>query len=333
MSAPRVFKVGDPALTKAPAPTAIEEDPTLPPEEAFATPPPRFSAFRALVWSALLGLIVLSLSAAAWELFTSMAARNVWLGRLVLALLAIVVAGLMLFVFRELAAVSRIETVDDIRRRARDAWEADDRWIAEQVRGELDGLYRRREDVDRAREAIAMRRDDAPDAATLLTLVETETMRPLDARAADSVRRAAQRVAAATALLPSGVLDAVAVLYLNVRMVREVAVVYGGRAGWLGSWRLLRQVIVHLAATGMIALGDDFFSAILGGGALAKLSRRAGEGAINGALTARIGIAAMEVCRPLPFRALPKPSLRSVAASALTRFREGAKGYSETRSG
>jgi len=121
------------------------------------------------------------------------------------------------------------------------------------------------------------------------------------------------------------VLDAAAVMYLNVRMIREIASVYGGRAGWLGSWRLLRQVIVRLAATGVIALGDDFFSAILGGGALAKLSRRAGEGAINGALTARIGIAAMEVCRPLPFRALPKPSLRGIAASALTRFRDPAR--------
>jgi len=323
MAAPRVFKIDDPALAKAAAPTVIEDDPTLPEEEEIIAPVPRFSALRALVWSAVLGLMMLSLGAAAWELFTSMAARNVWLGRLVVVLLAIVLAGLALFVFRELAALSRLSKVDDIRRRAQDAWDADDRWIADQVSGELDSLYRNREDFDRAREAIRMRKDDSPDARTLLTLVENESMRGLDARAADSARRGARAVAASTALLPSGVLDAIAVLYLNVRMVREIAVVYGGRAGWLGSWRLLRQVIVHLAATGMIALGDDFFSAILGGGALAKLSRRAGEGAINGALTARIGIAAMEVCRPLPFSALPRPSLRGIAASALTRFRDG----------
>jgi len=272
-----------------------------------------------------MALIVLALSSAAWDLFTAMAERNVWLGRLVIALLVIVLAGLVLFVFRELAALSRITKVDSLRNRAADAWETGDRWIADQVRNDLEGLYRHRADFDRAREAIHDRKDDAPDAETLLTLVESEAMRPLDARAADAARRGARGVAAATALLPSGVLDAAAVLYLNVRMVREIAVVYGGRAGWLGSWRLLRQVIVHLAATGVIALGDDFFSAILGGGALAKLSRRAGEGAINGALTARIGIAAMEVCRPLPFRALPKPSLRGIAASALTRFRDTAR--------
>ena len=325
MSGPRVFKANDPALAKAGAPTVIEDDPTLAVEAEIHAPASRFSAFRALVWSAAVALIMLTLGAAAWDLFTSMAAKNVWLGRLVIALLCIVLAGLALFVFRELAAVSRISKVDALRLRASDAWETGDRWIADQVRGELETLYRHREDFDRARETIHHRKDDAPDAETLLTLVESEGMRPLDARAADAARRGARGVAAATALLPSGVLDAAAVMYLNVRMIREIASVYGGRAGWLGSWRLLRQVIVHLAATGVIALGDDFFSAILGGGALAKLSRRAGEGAINGALTARIGIAAMEVCRPLPFRALPKPSLRGIAASALTRFRDPAR--------
>jgi len=322
MSGPRVFKVSDPALARAKAPTVIEDDPTLPPEEDVVVPQAGFSAFRALVWSALVGLITLALGAAAWDLFTAMAAKNVWLGRLVVVLLVIVLAGLALFVFRELAALSRISKVDELRKRALDAWETEDRWVADQVRGELETLYRHRDDFDRARETIGLRKQDAPDAHTLLTLVEAEAMRPLDARASDAARRGARGLAATTALLPSGVLDAVAVLYLNVRMIREIAVVYGGRAGWLGSWRLLKQVIVHLAATGMIALGDDFFGAILGGGALAKLSRRAGEGAINGALTARIGIAAMEVCRPLPFRALPKPSLRGIAASALTRFRD-----------
>jgi putative membrane protein len=322
---PRVFRADDPAIAKASVPTVLEDDPTLPVEAEFAPPPRRFSAFGALVWSAVLGLITLSIGAAAYDLVTSMAAKNVWLGRLVIALGVIVLAGLALFIFRELAALSRISKVDDLRRRALDAWETDDRWIADQVRGDLESLYRNREDFDRARQDIALRKDDAADAATLLTLVEVESMRHLDTRAADAARRGARSVAAATALLPSGVLDAVAVLYLNVRMVREIAVIYGGRAGWLGSWRLLKQVAYHLAATGMIALGEDFFGAVLGGGALAKLSRRAGEGAINGALTARIGVAAMDVCRPLPFRALEKPNLRSIAASALTRFRDASK--------
>jgi putative membrane protein len=34
-----------------------------------------------------------------------------------------------------------------------------------------------------------------------------------------------------------------------------------------------------------------------------------GEGVINGLMTARIGIAAMDLCRPLPFRAAKRPGI------------------------
>lgn len=67
-----------------------------------------------------------------------------------------------------------------------------------------------------------------------------------------------------------------------------------------------------------MAVGDDLISSVAGGSALSRLSRRFGEGIINGALTARVGIAAMEVCRPLPFSALRRPSVRDVLGRSLT---------------
>ena len=48
------------------------------------------------------------------------------------------------------------------------------------------------------------------------------------------------------------------------------------------------------------------------------LSRRFGEGVVNGALTARVGVAAMELCRPLPFVALERPAVSSLVSRALT---------------
>jgi putative membrane protein len=51
---------------------------------------------------------------------------------------------------------------------------------------------------------------------------------------------------------------------------------------------------------------------------VAKLSRRFGEGVVNGALTARVGVAAIEVCRPLPFVAAPRPRVAALIGRALT---------------
>jgi len=96
-----------------------------------------------------------------------------------------------------------------------------------------------------------------------------------------------------------------------------VAEIYGGRSGVLGSWRLTRAVFAHLVATGAVAAGDDLLEPVLGGSVLSKLSRRFGEGVVNGALSARVGVAAMEVCRPLPFSERHKPSVRGIVAGAL----------------
>jgi putative membrane protein len=51
---------------------------------------------------------------------------------------------------------------------------------------------------------------------------------------------------------------------------------------------------------------------------LTKLSHRFGEVLVNGALSARVGVAAMEVCRPLPFSSGRRPSVRGIVGRALT---------------
>ena len=88
-------------------------------------------------------------------------------------------------------------------------------------------------------------------------------------------------------------------------------------AGAVGGWRLARTVMTHLVATGAVAAGDDLIHTVAGGGLLAKVSKRFGEGVVNGALTARVGIAAMEVCRPLPFIHQPRPKVGNLIARGL----------------
>ena len=56
----------------------------------------------------------------------------------------------------------------------------------------------------------------------------------------------------------------------------------------------------------LVSVGDNMIGSIAGGHVLARVSRRFGEGIVSGALTARVGIAAMDVCRPLPFVAPPQ---------------------------
>ena len=68
--------------------------------------------------------------------------------------------------------------------------------------------------------------------------------------------------------------------------------------GTLGMIRLMRHVIAHLAITGGMAASDTVIQQMLGQGIVAKLSTRLGEGVLNGLLTARLGLAAIDVTRP-----------------------------------
>ena len=155
------------------------------------------------------------------------------------------------------------------------------------------------------------------DPGELLALADREILAPLDVDARRIVTRSAKRVATVTALSPMVLIAVTYVLIENLRLLRTLATLYGARPGFLGVMRLARMVFTHMVATGGIAMTDDLLGQFLGQDLLRRLSRRLGEGAFNGALTARIGVTALEVIRPLPFLAAKPPRVRDVLAEAL----------------
>ncbi len=271
-----------------------------------------------LFWAALVALIGFATSLAAWNFVTGLLAANPTLGWIATGLVGVVLATLLILALREAAAISRLSRIDDLRQRAEAAQSSGDVTAARDVALRLDALYKTRPQLASGRQALARRRAEAFEADSLFALAETELLSPLDAAAAREVEAAARQVATVTALVPIALADIVTALFANLRMIRRIAEIYGGRSGTLGSWRLTRAVMTHLVATGAVAVGDDLIGSVLGGSVLSKISRRFGEGVVNGALTARVGVATMEVCRPLPFSADHKPSVTGMVRRALT---------------
>ena len=269
-------------------------------------------------WQLLGAVIVFFASVAAWDTVTGLVERNVYLGWAALGLLGLFVAVCLAIVIREWAALARLQKIEGLHAEAERVAAANDLGAARALTQKLSGLYASREDMRWGRERLTEGEANAFDADTLLGLAEDTLLKPLDDRARREVEAAARQVATVTALVPLAFADVIAALTANVRMIRRVAEIYGGRSGALGAWRLTRAVITHLVATGAVAVGDDLLGSIGGGHLLSKLSRRFGEGLVNGALTARVGIAAMEVCRPLPFKAAEQPRVTSLVRRALT---------------
>ena len=269
-------------------------------------------------WGLLTTLLGIVVSLAAWDYVTGLIDRAPLLGMIVTALLVMLCCVLLAIALREAAAFSRLRRIDAVQDAARRALTDNSLPAARDVLARLDTLYKSRPDTAWGRDRLAERRDDVLDADGLLGLAETTLLEPLDARAMREVEAAARQVATVTAVVPLALADVFTALTANLRMIRRIAEVYGGRSGTLGSWRLTRSVLTHLVATGAVAVGDDLIGSVAGGGVLSKVSRRFGEGVINGALTARVGVAAIEVCRPLPFHATKRPSVTKLVQRALT---------------
>jgi len=271
-----------------------------------------------LFWGVLASIVMFFGGVAAWDFVMGLLARSPILGGIAAALVGLFCIVMALIALRELAAFSRLRRVDRIQSEAAMALSDNSLKAARVVTTQMTALYHGRDDTRWGREAFAERQSDILDADGLLGLAETTILAPLDARAREEVEAAARQVATVTAVVPLALADVFTALTANMRMIRRIAEIYGGRSGTLGSWRLTRQVLSHLVATGAVAVGDDLIGSIAGGGVLSKVSRRFGEGIINGALTARVGVAAMEVCRPLAFTTEKKPSVTSLVQRSLT---------------
>jgi putative membrane protein len=320
---PAVFSADDPRLVVAEmdeaqraavppvAGTANELVPAMP------TPRRRRLPWGALLWSALSGLVLMALGLAVTNLVEDLYARAPWLGAIGLALALVAGLALLVVVLREIAGLVRLVTVETLRQRALAVIESDDRDGGRALVADMLVLTRRIPRLARGRARLEENRADIIDGRDLVRLAERELMSPLDIEARRLVVAASKRVSVVTAISPRAAVDMVFVLINALRMVRQLAALYGGRPGTLGVLQLFRQIVSHLAVTGGVGVADSVVQQVIGHGLAARLSARLGEGMINGLLTARLGLLTIDLVRPLPFDELPRPALNDLAGTLL----------------
>jgi putative membrane protein len=341
MTAPRkpaAFRLDDPHVVIAPPP----EDGAKPralrgvvrvmpePEGADITVPqqapvpaaPRRFPWGTVFWSALGGLVLLGLGLGTANLIQDLYARVQWLGALGAALAGLAVLAFLVICCREVLGLVRLASLEKLRERAEAAMAHDDRDAARTIVRELSATLSSTPRLARGRGDLEMHLTEIIDGRDLLHLAERSLMTPLDQEASRLIARTATRVSIVTAVSPRAAVDMAFVLVAALGLIRRLARLYGGRPGMLGMIRLVRHIISHLTVTGGLAAGDSLIQQMLGHGVAAKLSARLGEGVLNGLLTARLGLAAMDVARPLPFAALPKPALSDIAGDLLRRRSE-----------
>lgn len=318
---PRAFRLDSDRLEMAPisdAPVPVRSgvpEAEVPPPG----PPPKAGAWTKLFWTGLGGLVSLAFGLAVSRLIEDLYARAEWLGWVGIAALALFLLAGLVLAGRELFALRSLRRLDELRLRAEKALAEKDDRAAAVVAADLVSAMAGNARTARGRAAVAAAfAENVIDGRQRLRIVERELMEPLDREATRLVAEAARRVSMVTAISPRAAIDLAVVFGTAVRLIRRVAELYGGRPGTFGMVKLTRHVLAHMALTGGMAAGDTILDQLVGQGLAAKLSAKLGEGVLNGLLTARLGITAIAVTRPLPYIGAPRPDVRDLVGDAIT---------------
>ncbi|EOC0863744.1 TIGR01620 family protein [Cronobacter muytjensii] len=131
----------------------------------------------------------------------------------------------------------------------------------------------------------------------------------LDLQARSAISRSAAESTLMIAVSPLALVDMAFIAWRNLRLVNRIAAIYGIELGYYSRIRLFRLVLLNMAFAGASEMvrevGLDWMSQDLA----ARVSARVAQGLGAGLLTARLGVKAMELCRPLPWTGDDKPRL------------------------
>jgi putative membrane protein len=315
---PRVFNTDDPAISVDQADPGARADGTAQPPPApgeIRVRPTATELQSGIRWgswflSAMASLAALAASLAFLRFVSVALERNDWIGWIAFGLLAIAAVSAAVLIARELIGLMRLARLSQIRKDVGQALTKKDDQAERKAFASVQTLFASRPDCRWSLAKLKEHASDVGDAGDLLRLAEL--VAPLDMEARRAVLKSAKRVATVTALSPMAWISMLFVVIENLRLMRGLATLYGGRPGAIGAMRLGRLVVGHIVATGGVAMTDDLMGQFLGQDLLRRVSARLGEGAFNGALTARLGVAAIEVTRPLPFLDAPPIRVRDI---------------------
>jgi putative membrane protein len=332
---PEVFDINEATIEQPAAARADAQDRTEAGEIRVRPTPDEWQSgirWGAILFSAIAGLAGLSAGLAFGRFVTVAFERDDWVGWLAMGLGVTALVAAVIIMLREIIGLFRLQRLHALNEAVATALARKDVKAEQRAVAALQSLLGSRPDCRWGLARLAEHASDGRDAGDLLRLTDREVMAPLDAQARRQILKSAKRVATVTAISPMAWIAMLFVAVENMRMLRSLAALYGGRPGFTGTLQLARSVLGHIVATGGVAMTDDLLGQFLGQDLLRRLSRRLGEGAFNGALTARIGVAALTVTRPLPFLDAPEIRVRDLIPEIFRRMKAAEQPGAASRS-
>ncbi|WP_249977041.1 YcjF family protein [Vreelandella olivaria] len=141
------------------------------------------------------------------------------------------------------------------------------------------------------------------------TLLRYHLLAPRDREAQRLITRMSGETAIMVAISPITLVDMALVAWRSLAMVDRLCRLYGLELGYASRLRLFRNVLHNMAFAGASELATDASMDMLSMDLASRISMRAGQGLATGLLSARLGLRAQRLCRPVAFTPEEQPKL------------------------
>lgn len=148
-------------------------------------------------------------------------------------------------------------------------------------------------------------------------LFDAMVLKEQDKIAQQMIMKSASESAVLVALSPLAIVDVLLVAWRNMRLLNQISENYGVKLSYYARLRLMKLVVANMAFAGateaLASAGTEMLSMDL----LGRLSTNVAQGLGVGLLSARLGLKAMEMMRPLPYLTAPEPKLADMRKQLL----------------
>lgn len=164
--------------------------------------------------------------------------------------------------------------------------------------------------------------DPAYNANEVMFLFSENVLKPMDKQVKKMISKNAAENAVIVALSPLAIVDVLMMAWRNIALVNKITRTYGMELGYISRLKLFKMVLGNMVFVGTTEIATDIGMELFSQNLTAKLSMRAAQGISAGLLTARLGLKAMEFCRPIVFAKNERPTLSEVRQELLGVLKE-----------
>jgi len=257
--------------------------------------------------------------------------NNFLIGLFFLGLFGVIIVSLGRLIWAAWQDFLALKSVSNLQTEGQDLLESKNYGQGISYVSKIARFYTQRQDVKERLDRFYMTVNDSHSNSEVCALFSKQVLKELDEQACRLILKQSKETALLVALSPRAFLSTLLTLWSTIKMIRDLATLYGGRPGLISSISLIGKVFQSLIYAGVSEHIAQSVSDLLGGSLLSVVSAQLAQGVGSGILTARVGLHAMQICRPLPFRTDERPQWQSIAKEIWASFKSSDSSFGKTK--